>query len=93
MSHPLKVRSRITIKPKNSQDAAVIYHALKPDDKPLPKGLFVDTRLENDLVVIEVVCERGLASFLATVDDILRSASLSEKAAEMVRTNSYIEKE
>ncbi|GBC72581.1 hypothetical protein HRbin03_00412 [archaeon HR03] len=86
MSHPVKVKSRITIRPKNSQDAIAIYNALKPDDKPLPRGLFVETRQENDAVVVDIVCERGLASFLATVDDILRSAALSEKAAEAIRT-------
>ncbi|MDJ0271929.1 MAG: KEOPS complex subunit Pcc1 [Candidatus Caldarchaeum sp.] len=86
MSHPVKVRSRITISPKNSQDAEAIYNSLKPDDKPLPRGLFVETRLENNMVVVDIVCERGLASFLATVDDILRSAALSEKAAETLRT-------
>ncbi|MCS7129569.1 MAG: KEOPS complex subunit Pcc1 [Candidatus Caldarchaeum sp.] len=73
--------------------ASVVYGSIKPDDKPLPPGLMVETRLDGATVVVEVECSRGFASFLATLDDILSSASLSEKVSKALagKDDKYIE--
>jgi tRNA threonylcarbamoyladenosine modification (KEOPS) complex Pcc1 subunit len=68
------------------RDTAVsVYGAIKPDDKPVPEGLEVETRLEGRVVESTISCERGLASFLATVDDIFRMAALAEKIHKTVK--------
>jgi hypothetical protein len=68
------------------RDTAVsVYGAIKPDDKPVPEGLEVETRLEGCVVESTISCERGSASFLATVDDIFRMAALAEKIHKTVK--------
>ncbi|MEM0383765.1 MAG: KEOPS complex subunit Pcc1 [Candidatus Caldarchaeum sp.] len=89
MKKPL-IKSVVRMAFEDEEKASTVYHSLKPDDKPLPTGLSVDTRLEGRDVVVEVECTRGFASFLATLDDILSSAGLSERVYRTVG-DKYIE--
>ncbi|MEM4334629.1 MAG: KEOPS complex subunit Pcc1 [Candidatus Caldarchaeum sp.] len=89
MKKPL-IKSVVRMVFEDEETASTVYHSLKPDDKPLPTGLSVDTKLEGRAVVVEVECTRGFASFLATLDDVLGSASLSERVYRTVG-DKYIE--
>ncbi|MCS6784040.1 MAG: KEOPS complex subunit Pcc1 [Candidatus Caldarchaeum sp.] len=73
------IKSLIRIRFKDPEEASIVARALKPDDKPLPEGLQVETKHSGNEVVVEIVCHRGFTSFLATVDDVLKMASVSEK--------------
>lgn len=75
----------------DTSTAESVYGAIKPDDNPLPEGLEVDTRLDGCIIESVIVCERGLPSFLATVDDIFRMAALAEKIHKTLRENKFIE--
>lgn len=81
MQHPV-IKSSIEIRFETAEEAEVVFRALKPDDKPVPPGLEVETKRIENTVVVEIICSRGLASFLATVDDVLRMASVSEKVLQ-----------
>uniref|UniRef100_A0A7C5LD94 KEOPS complex subunit n=1 Tax=Caldiarchaeum subterraneum TaxID=311458 RepID=A0A7C5LD94_CALS0 len=71
---------------EDAETAQTVYRSIKPDDKPLPKGLLVETSVEGSTITVSVDCSRGLASLLATVDDILRMAALSEKVYKTMKT-------
>ena len=64
------------------EEAKTVYQALEPDNKPLPKGLELNTKLEGRRVVFEVRCGRPIMSLLATLDDILRMSALAENIAK-----------
>lgn len=81
----LLVRGVVKIIFADTDTAASVYGAIKPDDKPVPEGLEVETKLEGCVVESTINCERGLASFLATVDDIFRMAALAEKTHKTVK--------
>lgn len=87
---PVLVNSRIRIRFRTAEDASIVSRALKPDDRPLPEGLEVDTTQEKNEVLVEIVCRRGLLSFLTTVDDVLRMASLAERTMETTRQKTQI---
>ncbi|MCS7137395.1 MAG: KEOPS complex subunit Pcc1 [Candidatus Caldarchaeum sp.] len=82
---PPQVRSSVKIRFKTAEEAAIVARALKPDDKPLPEGLEVETTHRGSEIIVEISCSRGLPSFLATVDDILRMAAVSEKVLRTSR--------
>jgi len=67
--------------------AEVMFKTLLPDNKPLPKGLKLSMKNVGEKLIIMVECEKGLNTFLSTIDDILASASLTEKTAELTRRN------
>ncbi|MCS7110358.1 MAG: KEOPS complex subunit Pcc1 [Candidatus Caldarchaeum sp.] len=73
------IKSLVRIRFRDPEEAAIVARALRPDDKPLPEGLHVETKNDGNEVLVEIVCHRGFASFLATVDDVLKMASVSEK--------------
>jgi hypothetical protein len=47
--------------------------------------LNVKTIIENNKVVTHVICESKLATFIATIDDLLFSASTAEKTLQTIR--------
>lgn len=71
---------------EDAETAQAVYSSIKPDDKPLPKGLEVETSLDGNTVVVTVECRRMLASLLATLDDVLSMAALSEKIYKMLKS-------
>ncbi len=54
--------------------------SLVPDNEPLPPGLSIGMAREGNVLVAEVSCERGVDSLLATLDELLSSLNLAEKA-------------
>jgi len=83
LQHPI-IKSSIEIRLRTAEEAEVVSRALKPDDKPVPPGLEVETKQLDNTVVVEIFCSRGFASFLATVDDVLRMAAASEKVLQSI---------
>ncbi len=87
MHGPL-IRSVIRVDFEDSEKAHVVYSSIKPDNKPLPQGLHLEAIVEGATVVVNVECSRGLESFLATIDDLLRMMALSEKVYIKLRGES-----
>jgi hypothetical protein len=68
------------------ETAAAIAKAVTPDNSVVPAGLTVNTTQENKLVVTHITLERKLATFIATLDDLLECASTAEKTLNILKT-------
>ena len=59
--------------------------ALSPDNINVPGYLKVKTMVKGDVVKVDVECQRGFETFLATVDDLLSCMQATEKAVKVVK--------
>ncbi len=83
-----KVRSleaTITLEYADAKTAQAIANAVSPDNSKTPVGLQVETVWENKRVVTRIRCEGKLATFTATIDDLLFSASTAEKTLHTIK--------
>lgn len=83
----LKVRSlqaTVTLEYQNKKIAEVIAQAVSPDNFKVPVGLQVKTVREDSKVITWIQCEGKLATFTATIDDLLFSVSTAEKTLHAI---------
>ncbi len=88
LSSNLRVRSlqaTVTLEYKGQKTARAIAEAVSPENFKAPIGLKVKTEQENNRVITEIECEGKLATFTATIDDLLFSASTAEKTLRVMR--------
>ena len=69
----------MTLEYKDQKTAQAVAEAVSPDNFKTPIGLKVETTQDNNTVVTEIDCDGKLATFTATIDDLLFSASTAEK--------------
>ncbi len=74
-----KLRATITLEYADARTAEAIANAVNPDNFKTPKGLRIGTVREGNVVLTEIKFEGKLATFTATIDDLLFSASTAEK--------------
>ena len=65
--------------------ALAIAEAVSPDNFKVPKGLTVKTSQERNQVITEISLDGKLATFIATIDDLLESVSTAEKTLHVAR--------
>jgi len=65
--------------------AEAVVRAVCPDNVGVPRGLFVETLRRGRKVFTKVVCETGLRTFVATVDDLLGAVCVAERSVSAVR--------
>lgn len=58
-------------------DAQRVLHSVLPDNMPLPSGLRIESEIVNGKLVFRIVCDRGLDSLRATIEDLLSAVDLS----------------
>lgn len=73
------MKATIAIEYDNEKTAEAVAKAISPDNFRTPIGLNVKTLREYTKVVTKIQCEGKLATFAATIDDLLFSASTAEK--------------
>jgi tRNA threonylcarbamoyladenosine modification (KEOPS) complex Pcc1 subunit len=78
------LQATITLEYKNEKTAKAIAQAVSPDNFKTPIGLQVKTERENNKVITHIQCEGKLATFTATIDDLLSSVSTAEKALQTI---------
>jgi hypothetical protein len=84
-SEAKRLQATVTLEYKDKKTAMAVAAAVSPDNFKTPPELQVKTSLENTKVVTTVDCEGKLATFTATIDDLLFSASTAEKTLAAVR--------
>ena len=72
------MHATITLEYKDQKTAQAIAEAVSPENFKTPVGLQIKTTRENSKVITEIECEGKLATFTATIDDLLFSASTAE---------------
>ena len=65
--------------------AEAVAKAVSPDNFKTPKGLSVKTTWKDGRVFTRIKCEGKLATFIATIDDLLFSASTAEKTVQTTK--------
>jgi regulator of extracellular matrix RemA (YlzA/DUF370 family) len=81
----VKVEAKIMVDFGSVRLAEAVVSAVSPDNKPLPRGLKVETWGKKGKLLGVIKCSRGVKTFLSTLDDLLASVQTAEKAVEMVR--------
>jgi tRNA threonylcarbamoyladenosine modification (KEOPS) complex Pcc1 subunit len=79
------LEATVTLEYRDEQTAEAIAKAVSPDNFKTPLGLSVRTVRENNCVVTKIRAEGKLATFIATIDDLLSSVSTAEKALRILR--------
>jgi hypothetical protein len=82
------LEATVTLEYPNKKTAEAIAKAVSPDNFKTPPGLRINTVREGKKVVTEFVCDGKLATFTATIDDLLFCASTAEKTLKAITTKS-----
>jgi len=79
------LQATLTLEYNDPKTAEAIALAVSPDNFKTPIGLQVTTFRNNNYVINEIECEGKLSTFTATIDDLLFSISITEKALGVLR--------
>jgi hypothetical protein len=79
------LRAKIQLNYRDEKTAEAITKAVSPENFKTPVGLNVNTVRQNNKVITEIECDGKLATFTATIDDLLFSASTAEKTVKAVK--------
>ena len=75
----------ITLEYCDAQTAEAITDAVSPDNSETPVGLIVKTERQGRKVITEITMIGKMVTFIATIDDLLSSASTAEKALHVAK--------
>ena len=78
------MEATITLEYKDAKTAEAVAKAVSPDNFKTPVGLQVNTVREDKKVITQIRCDGKLATFTATIDDLLFSASTAEKTIHTI---------
>jgi hypothetical protein len=79
------LQATITLEYADAKTAEAIAKAVSPDNFKTPAGLQVNTVRDDNKVVTEIRCDGKLATFTATIDDLLFCASTAEKTLGVLK--------
>jgi len=79
------LEAEITIFYDDVKSAKAGAEAVSPDNVKATSGLYIQTERKNNSVWTSIKCERGLQTFIATIDDLLFSISTAEKTLKTAR--------
>jgi hypothetical protein len=78
------LEATVTLEYKDMKTAEAVAKAIYPDNFKTPKGLKVNTFTEGNKVITLIKYEGRLATFVATIDDLLFCASTAEKTLDYI---------
>ncbi len=78
------LEATITLEYGDAKTADAIANAVSPDNFKTPAGLFIKTLRKGSCVLTEVKTDGKLATFIATIDDLLFCVSTAEKTLRTV---------
>ena len=73
------MEAEIVLDYDSTQAAKAIAEAVSPDNFKTPKGLIVKTTCTSRKITTRIACDCKLATFMATIDDLLSCVSTAEK--------------
>ncbi len=79
------MQATITLEYDTAETAEAIAEAVSPDNCKTPVGLAVKTEWLGNRVVTEITMKGKMATFIATIDDLLSSVSVAEKALHVAK--------
>ena len=78
------MEATVTLEYADAKIAKAVANAVSPDNFKTPIGLQVKTVREDEKVVTKIEWEGKMATFTATIDDLLFSASTAEKTLHTI---------
>jgi hypothetical protein len=75
----------ITLEYPDEKHAEAVANGVSPDNFKTPPGLSVKTIFEKTKVITVIQCDSKLATFTATIDDLLFSATTAERALKVAK--------
>jgi len=79
------LEATITLEYGDAKTADAVANAVSPDNFKTPTGLVIKTARKGRCVLTEVKTEGKLATFIATIDDLLFCVSTAEKTLHLVK--------
>ena len=79
-----RLEATVTLEYADEKLARAVANAVSPDNFKTPPNLSVKTVVEQGKVITKIKCEGKLATFTATIDDLLFSATAAEKALKTI---------
>jgi hypothetical protein len=79
------LEATITLEYDDARTAEAVAQAVSPDNFKTPAGLSIKTVWAGRQVVTCLEAEVKLATFIATIDDLLFSASTAEKTLRVIK--------
>ena len=79
------MEATITLEYSDAKTAEAIANAVSPDNFKTPAGLLIKTFRNGSNVVTEIKAEEKLATFIATIDDLLFSVATAEKTIRVTK--------
>ena len=73
------LEATITLEYSEAKTAEAIANAVSPDNFKIPEGLAIKTVRKANSVLTEIKTEGKLATFIATIDDLLFCFSVAER--------------
>ncbi len=81
-----RLETTIKLEYDEENTAAAVADAVSPDNLKAPSGLFIETTCEGRCVITVIRGEVKMSTFISTVDDLLSSVSIAEKALGVVKS-------
>lgn len=81
----MEAKATITLQYSNSRIAEAVSTAISPDNFKTPEGLLVRTVRNQKQVITSIKSDRKLSTLIATLDDLLFSASTAEKTIGIIK--------
>lgn len=81
----LRLEAKLSFTYETRREARAVAEAVSPDNTETPPGLTVSTAINNCQLLALVQCNKGLGTFLATLDDLLACISMAERAFQAVQ--------
>ena len=79
------MEATITLVYDDEKTAEAVAKAVSPDNLKKPACLTIETTRKHNAVTTNLKVEGKMATFIATIDDLLFSVSVAEKTLEAVR--------
>jgi hypothetical protein len=79
------LEATVTLEYDDVKTAEAVAAAVSPDNYKTPVDMTVTTRQEKNSVTTKITAQGKIATFIATIDDLLFCVSVAEKAVGAVR--------
>ena len=79
------MEAEVKLEYADEKTAEAIANAVSPDNFRVPKGLCIRTLREGKSVITRIEYDGKLATFTATIDDLLFSAGTAEKTVQATK--------
>lgn len=81
------METTIIVEYDDERTAEAVARAVSPDNHETPATLTIATIRKKNMVITTIEAKGTLATFVATIDDLLSSVSLAEKTLKEIQSS------